>query len=122
MKKWMIALIGIVLLFLSACSEEQTSYETIDISEVESYQQDGYVVMDVREASEYDAGHIPGAINKPLSEISSGNFEGLDAEQSYVVICQSGNRSQQASDVLIGEGYTFVNVDQGMSSWTGEVE
>lgn len=76
----------------------------------------------MRETNEYDAGHIPGAMNKPLSEISAGNLEGLDPNQEYVVVCQSGNRSKQASDLLAEDGYAVINVKQGMSSWTGTVE
>lgn len=121
MKKLAI-LIGVVSLLLAACSSEGTVYETIDISEVTEYQEQGALVIDVRETNEYDAGHIPGAMNKPLSEISAGNLEGLDPNQEYVVVCQSGNRSQQASDLLAEEGYEVINVKQGMSSWTGTVE
>lgn len=119
MKKWII-LLTMALLFLGACSEE--AYPTIEISEIESYQSDGYLVVDVREKNEYDAGHIPGAMNKPLSEISSGNFDSLDPSQPYVIVCQSGNRSKQASDILVDADYEIVNVKQGMSSWTGPLE
>lgn len=121
MKKWMF-LIGLILLFLGACSTEEQAYSTIDISEIESYQEDGYLVVDVREVNEYDAGHIPGAMNKPLSELSAGDMDGLDPSQPYVIVCQSGNRSQQASDILAKADYSIVNVKQGMSSWTGPVE
>lgn len=121
MKKWMM-LLGMALLFLGACSNEEETYPTIDISEIESYQEEGYIVVDVREVNEYDAGHIPGAMNKPLSELSANNLEGLDPSQQYVIVCQSGNRSQQASDILSKVDYKIVNVDQGMSSWTGAVE
>lgn len=121
MKKWLVLLIIGTSLILAACGSEQT-YETIDISEVETYQGQGSIVVDVREPNEYSAGHIPGAMNKPLSEISTGDYEGLDSSETYVIICQSGNRSQQASEVLNKEGFTLVNVDQGMSSWSGELE
>lgn len=121
MKKLAI-LIGVVSLLLAACSSDGAVYETIDISEVTQYQEQGALVIDVRETNEYDAGHIPGAMNKPLSEISARNLEGLDPNQEYVVVCQSGNRSQQASDLLAEEGYEVINVKQGMSSWTGTVE
>lgn len=120
MKKWII-LLTMAMVFLGACSEEE-AYPTIEISEIESYQTDGYLVVDVREKSEYDAGHIPGAMNKPLSEISSGNFDNLDPSQPYVIVCQSGNRSKQASDSLADADYEIVNVKQGMSSWTGPIE
>jgi len=115
-------LMSVVVLILAACSNEEAAYETVDISEVTQYQEQGALVIDVRETNEYVAGHIPGAMNKPLSELSAGNLEGLDPNQKYVVVCQSGNRSKQASDFLVEKGYEVVNVKQGMSSWTGAVE
>ncbi len=121
MKK-LVGLLSLFVIILAACSNGGVSYETIALNDVVSQQEQGALVVDVREADEYAAGHIPGAMNKPLSEISAGNYEGLDPEQSYVIVCQSGNRSKQASDILAEEGYQVTNVEQGMSSWTGAVE
>lgn len=121
MKK-VFVLVLVLVGILAACSSEESNYETIDISDVTKFQEQGTIVVDVREVDEYEAGHIPGAMNKPLSEISAGNYEGLNPEQSYVIVCQSGNRSKQASDILTEEGYQVTNVEQGMSSWTGAVE
>lgn len=119
--KKLLFLLVVGVMFLSACSEE-ASYETIQIDDVLAKQEEGYIVLDVREPSEYDAAHIIGAQNKPLSELQSSNFEGLNKDEQYVVICQSGNRSKQASAVLLEEGYKIVNVAQGMSSWNGDIE
>ena len=121
MKK-LVGLLSLFVIILAACSNGGASYETIALNDVVSQQEQGALVVDVREADEYAAGHIPGAMNKPLSEISAGNYEGLGPEQSYVIVCQSGNRSKQASDILAEEGYQVTNVEQGMSSWTGAVE
>lgn len=115
----LLAVLGVLL--LSACGQG-ADYETIQIDEVAAKQEAGYTVLDVREAYEYEQAHIPGAENKPLSLLQSGDFEGLQEDAKYVVICQSGNRSKQASDLLLEEGYDFVNVAQGMSSWEGAVE
>lgn len=120
-KRLMLLLAVLGVLLLSACGQD-ASYETIQIDEVAAKQEAGYTVLDVREAYEYEQAHIPGAENKPLSLLQSGDFEGLQEDAKYVVICQSGNRSKQASDLLLEEGYDFVNVAQGMSSWEGAVE
>lgn len=122
MKKRLVLLLAVVgVLLLSACGQG-SGYETIQIDEVAAKQEAGFTVLDVREAYEFEQGHIPGAQNKPLSLLQSGDFEGLQKDAEYVVICQSGNRSKQASEVLLEEGYEFVNVAQGMSSWEGAVE
>ncbi|MBB5180228.1 rhodanese-related sulfurtransferase [Planomicrobium koreense] len=120
-KRLMLLLAVVGVLLLSACGQG-AGYETIQIDEVATKQEAGYTVLDVREAYEYEQAHIPGAENKPLSLLQSGDFEGLQEDTKYVVICQSGNRSKQASDLLLEEGYDFVNVAQGMSSWEGAVE
>ncbi|MFD1928565.1 rhodanese-like domain-containing protein [Sporosarcina siberiensis] len=114
-------LIIAILLLLAACGTEK-GYVTVDIDEVQQLQDDGAIVLDVREVDEFAEGHIIGAINAPLSELKNGERSVLDEKQSYIVICRSGSRSIVASELLIKEGYDLVNVSEGMSSWTGEVE
>lgn len=110
-------------LILTGCNQKSTvEYETIDLDEIQSKVEEGYIVLDVREIDEYDSGHIPGAINKPLSDLQKENFVGLDTDEDYVVICRSGNRSIEASKILVADGYHVVNVSEGMSTWAGEVE
>ena len=120
MKKLILFLL-VSIFALTGCSPG-ANYETIDIEDIPQKVEDGYQILDVRETDEYNAGHIPGAINKPLSELKTGGFEGLDSNQKYIVICQSGNRSKEASIILTEEALTIVNVSQGMSSWDGEIE
>lgn len=122
MKKWLLAVIAISILALAACSNDSASYETIDIDEVETKMDEGFVVLDVREPDEFATGHIPSAQNKPLSVLQQDDFSELSKEEKYIVICRSGNRSQTASEILVNEGYEVVNVSAGMSSWTGAVE
>lgn len=122
MKKRLVLVLTVLgALLLSACGQD-SGYETIQIDEVAAKQEAGFTILDVREAYEYEQGHIPGAENKPLSLLQNGDFEGLQKDAKYVVICQSGNRSKEASDLMLEEGYEFVNVAQGMSSWEGAVE
>jgi len=101
---------------------EQNAFETIDIDEINNYVSDGYTVVDVREVGEYETGHIPQALNVPLSHLETGEFDSLNKGDPYVIICRSGNRSQTASQILTTEGYDVVNVSEGMSSWAGNVE
>lgn len=128
-----------IFLILAACGNEKVNersdssddgtveetngkYETIELDEIENYVQQGYIVADVREVDEFEAGHIPDALNAPLSVLQEGDFSALDRNEKYVIICRSGNRSIQASDILTNEGFHVVNVREGMSSWAGEVE
>ncbi len=116
-------LIVAVLVMLMACAPTATEgYVTIGLDEVLKQQDDGLVIVDVREVEEFAEGHIGGAINVPLSELKKGNRANLDAKETYIIICRSGNRSKDASDILFEEGYDVVNVSEGMSTWTREVE
>ncbi|AEB30956.1 rhodanese-like domain protein [Carnobacterium sp. 17-4] len=71
-------------------------------------------IIDVREAHEFQGGHIPGAKNVPLGKIAHYTPNG-----KVYVICQSGMRSKKASKSLMKQGYDVVNVRGGMSSWAG---
>ena len=97
-------------------------YQTITLDDSEDYVADGYIVADVREVDEYESGHIPDAINAPLSELEMGELGPLEEDEKYVIICRSGNRSATASDILADLGFDVVNVSEGMSTWQGDVE
>lgn len=131
MKK--IVLLFSVLVALTACGTNNTemadpvtdvteTYETIDLDSIADYVDDGYTVVDVREADEYASGHIPNALHAPLSALENGDFTPLKSDEKYVIICRSGNRSVTASNILYDAGYHVVNVSEGMSTWTGEIE
>ena len=78
-------------------------------------------LIDVREADEFASGHLPGAINLPLSDFLERYGE-LDKDKSYHIICRSGARSAQACAFLAGEGYDVINVAGGTSAWLGDLE
>ena len=75
-------------------------------------------VLDVREPDGYATGHVPTAVNLPLSELVE-RYQELDKDMLYYVICQIGGRSEQASLFLDQEGYQVVNVLGGTSAWPG---
>lgn len=77
----------------------------------------GALLLDVRENDEWDAGHIPGATHIPLSELQARIGE-LPTDQTILVICRSGNRSQEARDLLLAAGLTNVtSVNGGVRAW-----
>lgn len=82
-----------------------------------------YVILDVRRADEFSAGHIPGAINVANEDITDAAPEELpDKNQTIYVYCRSGNRSRQASAKLAAMGYTHIVECGGINDWTGEIE
>ena len=78
-------------------------------------------LIDVREADEFASGHLPGAINLPLSDFLERYGE-LDKDKPYYIICRSGARSAQACAFLEEEGYDVTNVAGGTIAWMGDLE
>ena len=72
----------------------------------EEYLRNGAVVIDVRSAGEFTAGHLPRAINLPLSEIETVIARKVkDKNQVILLHCQSGMRSGEAKKKLKEMGY-----------------
>jgi rhodanese-related sulfurtransferase len=83
---------------------------------------DGHIVLDVRRADEYAAGHIPGAVLLPNEDIDTAPPGILpDLDQIILIYCRSGNRSKQAAQKLAGMGYTNIYEFGGINTWPGEI-
>jgi rhodanese-related sulfurtransferase len=78
--------------------------------------EDDVLVLDVRESREYRAGHVPGAKNLPLSVLPAWLPE-LPRDRPVYVICQSGNRSAQATALMRRAGIEATNVAGGTGAW-----
>ncbi len=76
------------------------------------------VVMDIRSADDYAAGHIEGAINVPYGAGMQENFAQFEG-QSIVVTCYSGQTAGQTVAILRALGYDAVSLKSGMGGWTG---
>jgi len=76
----------------------------------------GAYVLDVREAAEFAAGHVPGAVSMPMALIPVRDNEMPSARMVYVV-CETGGRSAQAAMFLARKGVDVVNVSGGMAAW-----
>ncbi|WP_081237829.1 rhodanese-like domain-containing protein [Streptomyces viridosporus] len=78
------------------------------------------VLLDVREAHEWRAGHAPRAVHLPLPALAAGAGLPADAQaRPLVVICRSGNRSRQAAELLAARGAEAADVIGGMGEWAG---
>lgn len=73
-------------------------------------------ILDVREVDEFQVGHIQGAENAPLSTLEE-QYNQLESDKRYYVICQGGKRSERACQFLETKGFDVVNVEGGMNQW-----
>ena len=81
----------------------------------------GVLVVDVRTAEEYDAGHLPGARRVQLDEIGAaldaGEFP-ASPDAPLLVYCRAGSRSAQAAALLSERGFQRVyDLEGGITAW-----
>lgn len=77
----------------------------------------GAFMLDVREQSEWNEFHMPGATLIPLGQLASRVNE-LPKDKEIVVVCRSGNRSATGRDILKQAGFTSVtSMAGGMNDW-----
>lgn len=76
------------------------------------------VIIDVRTAEEFAAGHIEGALNIPYEQIAGGirSVKGLSKDQPVLVYCRSGRRSGIAKAALEKEGWKRILDGGGMDT------
>ena len=79
---------------------------------------DGAVLIDVRERSEWDEGHAPGAIHIPYEQLGARMGE-IPRGREVVIYCASGIRSSLAASVIERSGASATNVRGGFISWRG---
>lgn len=89
----------------------------IGVTEAKERWDAGALLLDVREDDEWATGHVPGAVHIPLSTLADRVSE-VPTDQTVLVICRSGNRSQEGRDILLGSGRSAVtSVDGGVRAW-----
>lgn len=128
MKKIIIGLI-VLCLFVGCSSKDDSKDSTPNnhsisaeevFQEIESEESHLYII-DVRTLSEYNSGHIKTAVNVPLAKIDTIGDYVPSKKDKVVVYCQSGNRSKQAFNELIGLGYSNVFDLGGIQDWDYEI-
>lgn len=73
------------------------------------------IIIDVREPSEFSAGHVSGAINLPPSDLMAGakKLQDIPKDAEIVLYCLSGSRSSASMHYLRQLGYT--NLKNGIN-------
>ena len=105
-------IVGVVVLLVRALGGERISSQ--DAREMVST---GARLVDVRTPSEFASGHIEGAVNIPLQQLSKRMGELGPMTQPIVMYCRSGARSARARSQLMDMGYSEVHNLGPMSAW-----
>jgi rhodanese-related sulfurtransferase len=77
----------------------------------------GVFLLDVRTQQEWDEFHVPNTTLIPLDELPQ-RLDEVPAGQEIIVICRSGNRSQQERDILLDAGFdNMSSMSGGLKEW-----
>jgi rhodanese-related sulfurtransferase len=90
--------------------------QEVSIDQLEAAIAAGAFVVDVREASEFETGHVPNARHIALNTVPERLAEIPKGEQVWL-ICQGGRRSMTAAEFLESQGFDVVSVAGGTGSW-----
>lgn len=106
-------------------SEKIEGIEQIDVEQLKQWYKNNHSApyfIDIREPAEYVEGHIPGVPLLPMQQIPEA-AESMKKDESYVLICRSGSRSQHAAHYLKENGFGQVkNFSGGMLTWDEELQ
>ena len=99
-------------------AQTMTGQEVLDAMASDEGQAGDIVLVDVRKADEYAAGHIEGAVNITLEDIQA-DVSQLDSykDKQVILYCNSGNRSGQAATILLENGFTNVYNADGVKEF-----
>jgi len=102
-------------------SAASKNFKNISVEEFDKLRADkNNVVLDVRTKKEFDAGHIPGAVNLDWNgpDFAKKAAE-LDKSKTYLVHCAAGVRSAKACDLMSGQLQfpRCVNLESGFKGW-----
>lgn len=121
--KWVIlALVSILVVgAFMLLSSGSLAPGLVDAEEFAQLQAQGVRIVDVRTAAEYKAGHIPGAINAPLSSFAE-TADTWNASEPIALYCATGSRSAEAAQMLASRGFeTVYDLAGGLVAWNGAV-
>lgn len=89
----------------------------IDSTELGARRTDGWMILDVREDHEWEAGRIPGSTHIPMSDVVARLDE---IEDRVICVCAVGGRSARVTAYLNSQGRDAVNLDGGISAWASQ--
>jgi len=119
-----VALIVIAVTSVLLMNQQSASVKALpaEVSVDEAYEMynEGAFLLDVRTQEEWDEYHAPGTTLIPLDQLP-GRLAEVPTDQTIVVVCRSGNRSQQGRDILKQAGYEQVtSMAGGLKTWQAQ--
>lgn len=118
---WGLAAVVLLALVLALTRPASAVREDIGPAQLRTLQQQGARVVDVRSPGEFAIGHIPGAENVPVEQITQVAAS-WDRSRAVVVYCATGARSHNAAQWLAANGFRKVyDLKSGIAAWDGQI-
>lgn len=113
----LVALVIYLILQSGGGNETASLPKEISVEEAYGKYQGGAFVLDVRTQEEWNEFHAPNATLIPLDQLPARISE-VPQDREIVVVCRSGNRSQQGRDILLNAGFKQVtSMAGGLNEW-----
>lgn len=114
----LLAIVALIVILVALAGGGNTQSLAREVSVDEAYQmyQGGVFVVDVRTQEEWDEYHAPNTTLIPLDQLQ-GRLAEIPKDREILVICRSGNRSQQGRDILLAAGYDATSMTGGLKEW-----
>ena len=115
----MVAIVAFVIYLIASAGGSGSGSLAREVSTDEAYkmyQQSGTFTVDVRTQEEWDEYHAPNTTLIPLDQLQNRLSE-VPKDKEILVVCRSGNRSQQGRDILLSAGYNATSMAGGLKEW-----
>ena len=121
-EQWLLVSLLSALIVALAVLESRKGGKALNFHEATHLlNQDLAIIVDVRDAKEYGAGHIVDALNIPHTKLQGRTSE-LEKYRSKTIIVadKMGQHAGTAGKVLADQGFTVTRLQGGMSEWVGQ--
>ena len=112
-----LAVIVVVGIWIGGRATQTPSAQTILVDEAAQKWSHGAFVLDVRTQEEWEQGHIPDSVSIPLEDLPDRLSE-IPRDREIVVVCLTGERSQDGQAILLDAGFEQVTcISGGIYKW-----
>ena len=117
------------LMSMSSCSQPENfdqmvlsmTEQTVPFARTADLNPAEVILLDARDAEEYEVSHLPGAIRIGYTDFDPASLKGLPKDKSIVVYCSVGYRSEKIAERLVELGYSETkNLYGGIFAWKNE--
>lgn len=115
----MVAIVAFIVYLIASAGGSSDGSLAREVSTDEAYkmyQQSSTFTVDVRTQQEWDEYHVPNTTLIPLDQLQNRLSE-VPKDKEVLVVCRSGNRSQQGRDILLSAGYNATSMAGGLKEW-----